>query len=168
MKEFVTSALDLERLEICFTSNEPVSAVTFKYVVGHFYWPSLRAVKFERIDATENRLIRFFERHDNTLNDIYIGNLKLWRGHWRSVLERMRLVLKLDHVEISGSLESVQESETLDFDRGSDNEQIELREGIESYLRGDHTDQKQSLTDFLLYLWKDRPDGLYLRESVFT
>lgn len=168
LKEFLTSALDLERLEICFASYEPVSPAQFNHVVGDFYWPSLKAVKFEKISATEKHLVGFFERNASTINDLCIGSIMLLRGQWWSVLERMRLVLKLDHVEISGSLESFSATQTLDFERGSDNEQVELREGIESFLRGDHTDQKQSLTDFLLYLWKDRPDGLLLWGSVFS
>ena len=159
LKEFVTSALDLERLEICFVCTEPVCAVKFKHMVGDFYWPSLKAVKFEMVSATENRLVGFFERHASTINDLCIGNLVLLRGLWWSVLERMRLVLKIDSVKISGSL--VSRSGMLDFERGSEYEQVELREAIESYLRGDNTDQKQPLTEFLMDLSEAMPDSFH-------
>ena len=170
LKDIVKSALDLERLEICFGWNYPVSPAKFKYVVGGFYWPSLKAVRFEMIGATEDHLVGFFERHASTINDLCIGNLKLLRGHWWSVLERMHLVLKLDHVEISGSLESVLETETLDFERDFERayELVELRKATESYLRDDHTDEKQSLTDFLKRNWKKRPNVLFLWDSIFT
>ena len=165
LKDFVTSAPDLERLEICFAWNEPVFAAKFEYVVGDFYWPSLKAVKFEMISAIEDHLVGFFERHAITIKYLCIGNIALLRGHWWSCLERMRLVLKLDYVEISGSLESA--SEVLDFEEGSKDEQVELREAIESYLLDDHTDQNQSLTEFLVDFWEDMPGSL-LWDTLFA
>ena len=165
LKEFVTSAPDLERLEICFVCNEPVCAVKLKHMVGDFHWPSLKAVKFKRISATENRLVGFFERHASTIKDLCISNVALLHGRWWSVWERMRPVLKLDSVKLSGSLESV--SENIDFEKGSEDEEAEFREAVESYLLGDHTDQKQSLTDFLSDFWKDMPDSFF-RDRLFV
>ncbi len=147
LKEFVTSAPDLENLEICFESNEPIYPTAFQHVVGDFYWPALKVVKFEMIGATQDHLIGFFERHASTLKDLCMGNIFLSSGRWWSVFERMRLVLKLDCVDLSGALES--SSEMLDFEPGSDDEQTELREGIESYLLAHHADPKISLTNFL-------------------
>lgn len=156
LKEFVTSAPDLERLEIGFVSNEPVNPTKLKYVVGDFYWPSLKVVKFEMISANEKRLVRFFERHAGTINDLCIGGVVLLRGDWWSVLERMRLVLKLDSFKISGSL--VSPSERLHFGRGSDDDEVELREVIESYLLGDNTDQRLSVDDYLADIAANMPD----------
>ena len=152
LKDFVTSAPDLERLEICFLGAcfefyDPIYATEFQHVVSDFYWPSLRAVKLRMIGAAEDHLVEFLERHGCTIKDLCIGNLSLSPGHWWSAFERMRLVLKLDSMDISGSLES--SSEFLDFDQGSDGEKIELREGIESYLLDDNTDRNISLTDYL-------------------
>ena len=147
LKDLVTSAPDLERLEICFEWHEPVYATEFQYAVSDFYWHSLRAVKLEMIGAAEDHLVEFFERHGCTIKDLCIGSLSLSPGHWWSAFERMRLVLKLDSMDISGSLES--SLEFLDFDPGSDEERIELREAIESYLLRGHTDEKIPLTDYL-------------------
>lgn len=158
LKGFFTSAPDLERLEICFDRREPIPPTEFQYVVGEFYWPSLKAVRLEMIGATENHLVRFFERHESTIKDLCMGNLFLSHGRWLSVLERMRAVLKLDFMDISGSLES--SSEKMDFERGSGDEQIKRRKGIESYLLGDGTDQKISLDDFLDAREPDDTEGL--------
>ena len=144
LKEFVTSAPDLERLEICFQRWNPVYPTEFQYVVSDFYWPSLSAIDFMSIDGAEDHLVEFFERHACTIKDLCIGYLSLSTGCWRSALERMRLVLKLDSVHLSGSLEN--STEYLDID---DKPQDDLCVAIESYLLGDNTDQRISLADYL-------------------
>lgn len=159
LKEFVTSAPDLERLEICFPWSEHVDAVNLRHVVGDFYWPSLKAVKFETIDTTEDELVGYFERHASTIKDLRIGSIFLNGGSWWSVFQRIHLVLRLDTVEILDSLQS--DLGMLDFEAGSEDEQFELREGIESYLLHDLTDQKTSLSQFLIDFWGDGPDSLF-------
>ncbi len=147
LKEFVTSAPDLENLEIFFDPNESIYPTAFQHVVGDFYWPALKVVKLEMIGATQDHLVGFFERHASTIKDLCMGYIFLSSGRWWSLFERMRLVLKLDCVDLPGALES--SSEWLDFEPGSDGERIELREGIESYLLPHHADPKISLTNFL-------------------
>ena len=159
LEEFVTSAPYLERLEICFEWNEPIQPTEFRHVVGDFYWSSLKAVRFEMIGAVENHLVGFFERHASTIKDVRMGSLFLSHGRWSSVLERIRPVLKLDIVDISGSL--VSNSEKMNFNRESCDEQIQLRKGIEAYLLSDSTDQKISLTDFLDKYDEDMMEALF-------
>ncbi|KAL9064786.1 MAG: hypothetical protein Q9161_008641 [Pseudevernia consocians] len=162
LEEFVTSAPDLERLEICFEWNQPIQPTELQHVVGDFYWPSLKAVKFEMIGTAENHLVGFFERHASTITDLCMGSLFLSHGCWSSVLKRIRPVLKLDLVDISGSLES--SSEIMIFERGSEYELIELRQAIESYLLGDSTGWYINLADFLD---ESRDDTDALHESWY-
>lgn len=131
LKDFVTSAPDLERLDVRFVWFEPVHPAELKHVVGDFCWPSLKSVRFEGIETTEDHLVGFLERHASTIKDLRLGSLLLSHGHWWSVFEKMRLLLKLDSVELSGSLESF--SGSLAFERDAEDE---LREGIEMYLLG--------------------------------
>ena len=159
LKEFVTSAPDLEKLEICFEVSEqlmPIYPTAFQHVVGDFYWPALKVVKFEMIGATQDHLVGFFERHASTIKDLCMGYIFLSSGLWLSVFERMRLVLKLDRVDVSGTLEST--SEMLAFEPGS-NQQNELREGLESYLLAHHADSKLSLNKYLEAYVHDSDDS---------
>lgn len=161
LNEFVASAPNLERLEICFVWTEAPYTADFKHVVGDFYWPFLKAVKFEVFETTEDQLVGFLERHASTMKDVCIGSLILSHGRWWSVFERMRRVLNLDTVEISDSLES--DWGLLEFEQRSEHEQTEqaeLRKGIESYLLGG-TDQRISLNQFLLDFLGDGSDSIF-------
>ena len=153
LKEFVTSAPDLECLEIRFGWSEYDLLTNFQYVVGDFYWPSLRVVKLGMIKAAEDQFVGFFERHACTIKDLCIIDLQLSLGNWWSVFERMHLVLKLDSMVLRGHLRS--SSEYHDFDEELDDEYLKLRMGIESYLLGDGTDRKVPLNDYLKILWGD-------------
>ena len=152
LKEFVTSAPDLECLEIRFTCSEYDLLTKFEYVVGDFYWPSLRVVKLGIIQVAEDQFVGFFERHACTIKDLCMIDLSLSLGSWCSVFERLRLVLELDSLDLSGVLSS--DSDYLNFN-GELDDLVKLRMGIESYLLGDGTDRKVPLNDYLRILWGD-------------
>lgn len=147
LKDFVTSAPHLECLDICFDWNEPINPTEFKHVVGDFHWPSLTAVRFDKVDTAKDHLVGFFGRHASTLKRVSMGSLALTDGLWWSVFEKMRLVLELEVMVISGFLED--ESELFDFDRGCDWKEVLLRQGMESYLLGVRADHEMSLTKYV-------------------
>ena len=147
LQGFVASAPDLERLEICFGRNEPTYPADFEYVVGNLCWPSLRAVKFAMFVTAEDHFVEFFERHACTIKHVSIDNMSIYPGHWWSVFERIRRVLNLDSVELTGILHC--ETDSQYFGQASDAKPIKLRTKIQSYLLSDNTDRTISPRDYL-------------------
>lgn len=148
LKDFVTAAPNLEHLQIGFLFNDPTWPAYLKYVVGDHHWPSLRTVKFEMIASSEDDLVSFCTRHASTLKSLRLTSFGLIEGDWFSAFNRMRKVLTLDNMEVSGRLEGLNES--LDFQPDSPEFYPELQEGIEAYfLVPCSDDDEMGLEDFL-------------------
>lgn len=147
LKDFVTAAPKLEYLQIGFQFNEPRWPAHFKTTVGMHCWPSLKAAKFKMIGTTEDDLVSFCSRHAKTLKVLCLCGIGLVKGDWFSAFNRMRKVLTLDTMAVSGRLEGP--GEELDLEVGSLNYCPELKESIEAYFKGPCPSEKLSLDNFL-------------------
>ena len=138
LKDFVTAAPDLERLDINFDYNKRYPPATLCDIVGTFKWHALRVAAFALISADEDCLAQFFERHAGTLRKLRLESVLLTTGTWPTLLRSTRRVLKLEHACLTGKLKSLDPPETFDFDlsaglNGGKRAKIEVV--VEKYLR---------------------------------
>ena len=148
LKDFLTAAPNLEHLQIGFQFNQPVWPANLKHVVGEHHWPYLKIVELKMIDTSEKNLVAFCSRHAGTLKSLHLSSMGLVDGDWFSTFNRMRKILTLDTMVVSGRLEGL--GEELDFETGSEDYCPELKEGIEAYfLGGPCSSDELSLDDFL-------------------
>ena len=146
LREFVTAAPNLENLQVGFQFNDPWPT-HLKYVVGEHYWPSLKTVKLRMIGTRENDLVSFCSRHASTLKSLHLTSIGLVEGDWFSAFNRMRKILTLDRLVVAGRLEGL--GEELDFEMGSEEYCLELKEGIEAYFLGPCSSEEIGLEEFL-------------------
>ena len=83
--ELASAAKNLRTLDIAFDGKFPSPAI-LKYVVGNATWAHLRTVNFDKIDAFEDDLVHFLQRHTGTIRDLGIRNMILVEGNWISAL----------------------------------------------------------------------------------
>ena len=157
LKDFVTAAPNLEHLQIGFQFNTPTWPAYLKATVGEHHWPSLKTVKFTMLGTTEDDLVSFCSRHTGTLKSLHLGSMGLVDGDWFSTFNRMRKVLTLDTMVVSGRLEGL--GEELDFELGSEDYCPELKEGIEAYFQGPCSKEELSLDDFLDFYLPNTDDS---------
>lgn len=156
LREFVTAAPALEHLQIGFESNEIIWPTHLKYIVGEHHWPSLKTVKLKMIGTCENDLVAFCARHASTLKSLQLANMGLVAGDWFSAFNKMRKVLTLDTMVVSGRLEAL--SGVLDFDMSAEEYCPELKEGIEEFFLAN---DDLSLDDFLDGFLEDTDDDFW-------
>ncbi len=148
LRDLVTAAPNLERLQIGFQYNEPIWATNLEYIVGEYHWPSLKTVDLKMIGTSEDDLVSFCSRHASTLKSLHLTSIGLAEGDWFSTFDRMRKVLTLDHMEVAGRLEGLPED--MDFEMDSEEYAPDLKAGIETYFLGPFLgDDELSLDDFL-------------------
>ena len=87
--EFVTSAPNLEYLGLSFKDWRNIHP-SLNEVTSNFYWPCLKAIKFESLSTDQDDLVRFCERHTHTLRDISLTDMRLFVGSWSVVFHKMR------------------------------------------------------------------------------
>lgn len=116
LKEFITAAPHLERLDFNFESDDPYPPAALCDSIGTFTWHSLRVVAFAYICADEDCLVHFFARHTSTLRKVRLDTMLLTAGSWPSLFQRARKVLKLEQAALSGRLKSYDMEETYYFD----------------------------------------------------
>lgn len=149
LRDFVTAAPNLECLQIGFQFNEPTWPTRLQYIVGEHHWPSLKSVDFKMIGTSENDLVSFCSRHASTLKSLHLTCIGLVEGGWFSAFDRMRKVLTLDKMVVSGRLEGL--GEEMDFQMGSEEYCPELKEGIEEYFLAPRSSDEMDLDEFLDY-----------------
>lgn len=157
LKDFLTAAPNLEHLQIGFQFNEPRWPTNLKNAVGEYHWPSLKTVKLTMLGTDEDDLVSFCSRHAGTLKSLHLGSMGLVDGDWFSTFNRMRKVLTLDTMVVSGRLEGL--GEELDFELGSEDYCPELKEGIEAYFRGPCSKEELSLDEFLDFYLPNTDDS---------
>lgn len=154
LRDFVIAAPNLEQLHIGFQLNEPTWPTYLKDIVGEHHWSSLKTVNLKMIGTSENDLVSFCSRHASTLKSLHLTSMGLVEGDWFSAFDRLRKLLTLDRMEVSGRLEGL--GEELDFEMGSEEYCPELKEGIEAYFQAPFAEM--SLDDFLEIYLPDSDD----------
>lgn len=149
LRDFVTAAPNLEHLQIGFQFSESTWPTHLKHIVGEHHWPSLKSVDFKMIGTSENDLVSFCSRHASTLKSLHLTCIGLVEGGWFSAFDRMRKVLTLDKMVVSGRLEGL--GEEMDFQMGSEEYCPELKEGIEEYFLAPRSSDEMDLDEFLDY-----------------
>jgi len=134
LRDLVTSAPNLEQLQIHFDWDYPYSPTNLKHVVGDFIWPCLTIASFGFIETEEDPLLEFFKRHADSLKDIALDTIVLLPGgQWFRVWQAARRILRLESASMWGNLTSATE----EFDFGwSENDGVRsgARNAVESYI----------------------------------
>ena len=102
--EFLKASPDLEILSVLFDWFEPYCPADLKQVVGNSTWPRLRNVSFEHLDVDVEDLDAFFECHCSSLYTLNLITIRLLRGRWAEVLERMHATLTLKSAYVGREL----------------------------------------------------------------
>ena len=150
LRDLVTAAPNLEHLKLGFQYSEPVWPTHLNHIFGSHHWPNLQTVRLKSIGTSEDHLVDFCALHASSLKTLQLHTVGLLEGSWIPVFSRMRKVLALEVMLVTGWLESP--SEVMDFNEGSEDYYPELKEGIETYFRGPcakEGDEELSLEDFL-------------------
>ena len=166
LRDFVTAAPNLEHLQLGFQSSDPVWPTHLDHMFGSHHWPNLQTVRLKNIGTSEDDLVAFCTLHASSLKTLQLHTVGLLDGQWFPVFTRMRKVLALDIMVVSGRLDSA--SELLDFDGDTEVFCPKLKEGIEAYFLGPCSkegDEELSLDDFLNVYLPNSDDGL---SEVYT
>ena len=150
LRDFVTAAPKLEHLQLGFQSSGPVWPTHLNHIFGSHHWPHLQTVRLKNIGTSEDDLVDFCTLHATSLKTLQLHTIGLLDGSWFPAFSRMRKVLALEVMVVTGRLETP--SEVLDFNEDSEDYCPELKEGIESYFLGPRPkelDGELSLEDFL-------------------
>ena len=150
LRDFVAAAPNLEHLQLGFQSNEPNWPTQFHYIFGSHHWPNLQTLRLKKIGTSEDDLVDFCTLHASSLKTLQLHTIGLLEGSWFPVFSRMRKVLALDLMLVTGRLESPEE--VLDFNEDSEDYCPRLMDGIERYFRGpcpEEEDEELSLDEFL-------------------
>ena len=150
LRDFVTAAPNLEHLQLGFQSNEPVWPTHLNHIFGSHHWPNLQTVRLKNIATSEDALVDFCTLHASSLKTLQLHTIGLLEGDWFPAFSRMRKVLALDSMALTGRLESW--SGALDSNEDSEDYCPRLMEGIEAYFRepcAEEEDDESSLDDFL-------------------
>ena len=105
MHEFIRAAPSLSELRLHFLWETPCP-INLVDVVRSFRWSRLKAVDFASIETDEEILIDLFQRHASTIRRVALDRVKISKGRWSSALPRLRTLLTLDSVSLSGELRS--------------------------------------------------------------
>lgn len=100
--EFLTCCPGLTHLDL--TWHECISDDEFdlRHFLGDFIWHHLSSVTFGNFCITEAAFIIFFARHSTSLDQLSLQYITLTEGTWYSTFNRMRKVLRLKKVSVSG------------------------------------------------------------------
>ena len=150
LRDFVTAAPKLEHLKLGFQYSDPIWPTHLNHIFGSHHWPNLQTVRLKNIGTSEDHLVDFCTLHASSLKTLQLHTIGLLEGSWFPGFSRMRKVLALEVMLVTGRLESP--SEVMDFNEDSEDYYPELEEGIETYFRGPcakEGDEELSLEDFL-------------------
>lgn len=116
MRDFFTAAPDLRTLDISFDCENPHPPAGLKEMVGDITWHSLHYAAFNVLQTTEDELMHFYTRHAGILCGITLDTIKLTKGSWPCLLQRIRKTLSLKKAMICGHVTSSDPEEDFDFD----------------------------------------------------
>ena len=114
-RDLISQANDIEHLDIKLEWSTLVYGVELANLVGDRIWPRLTSVVLSSIEATEDHLIQFLERHRTTLRDLHLDEIHLASGEWNSALTRIRAFLQLKSFLLEGQLSSDLPRREFDF-----------------------------------------------------
>ena len=135
---FIRNAPNLQVLK--FTCNGMLSATgsDLIHVVGNYTWQFLHTINLAGMNTTEARLVDFFRRHATTLREVGLAWIRIYNGSWKSALPKLRAILKLQRVNISGWLMNDQPKEIWCLDGGElgfhKEEATRMKAAVEHYL----------------------------------
>ncbi len=92
--QFLSAAKNLRSLKVR-VSTKFKNCVVLKDCVSQNTWMFLTSVQIRYLDADEDSLVDFLERHAGTLQDLALRRVKLLKGSWLSALPRVREAIKL-------------------------------------------------------------------------
>ena len=160
LRDFVTAAPNLEHLQLGFQSSEPTWPTHLNHIFGSHHWPNLRTVRLKNIGTSEDDLVDFCTLHASSLKTLQLHTIGLLDGSWFHVFDRMRKVLALEVMLVTGRLESP--SNVFNFDENSQNYCPELKEALEAYFQGPahkRGDEVVGLEDFFDAYMSNIDDG---------
>lgn len=115
MRELVTAAPNLRSLDITFDCQYPYPPAGLKESVGGLTWHSLKNVGFGIVETTEDELMDYYTRHASTLEAVRLDTIKLTKGSWPRLFQRMRKALSLTEALICGHVTSDNPFEEFNF-----------------------------------------------------
>ena len=133
--DFIRAARNLLELKLHFLWEDPCPADLF-HVVGSFTWSLLKEVDFACIETKEEVFIKFFQRHASTLRHLALDRIRVTQGSWSSALPKLRELLTLDSVRLSGHISSNEPFEYWYLEVSLDNrlEGSRTRAALEHYM----------------------------------
>ena len=154
---FLTAAPCLHRLRFgVFTNSytdERESLPNLEHFVGDFRWTLLVHVAIEFVQASENVLIGFLNRHSSTLRSVGFRSLSLIDGIWMSIFRLMRSMLRLEEAGFSGLFRD--RNGIFSFDCSGTAAGISLKWHVRDYILG-ATEDTQPIEAYLNEYQRDR------------
>ena len=149
LTDFIAAAPNLEHLQIGFQCTKLTYTTQLKHIVGEHHWPSLKTVHFKKISSTEDDLVSFCRRHADTLRSLHLSSITFdyGDGEWVSAFNRMRKVLTLDTITVSGRLEG--SPQFLDLGIHSEEYSPWVQDGIQAFFTGPVPGDGMGLSEFL-------------------
>jgi len=146
--QFLRSAPGLKDLHLSLQTHDTGPRTEIDHVFGTYTWRSLEKLDVTGISATEDRLMRYLERHSRTLRGLRLTFFELEFGSWASIARRMQKSLNLAYVsfEFSGHDDYCKWSDQdyawmIDPQDAGMKVCVELPRAIKSYIcHGDETD----------------------------
>lgn len=82
----------LQNLEL-HMDQRPILAWELRHVVGSSTWGRLTRISLAYMEATEEDLVHFIERHARTLRNLYLSAIRFTHGKWITAFEWMQVCL---------------------------------------------------------------------------
>ncbi len=95
LRDLVTSAPNVEELDISLQTCEFPSQTDFEATLGKFTWTRLRSFSISGVNTTEEDLMNFLERHARALQVVNFSVISLESGSWIPFVRRMQKSLNL-------------------------------------------------------------------------
>ncbi|MCJ1359124.1 MAG: hypothetical protein MMC33_009124 [Icmadophila ericetorum] len=116
LADLVGHATSLETLRVQFEHWEE-EWTDISDVLERCNSPSLKSLAAAEFQVTKSSLLKFFERHSETLKQICMRNSELWGGNWGDIFMQMPILLDLDEVKIRGVFANLVDGNFANMDR---------------------------------------------------
>jgi hypothetical protein len=118
LNRFINHFQHLETLSLSFECS--IDFKSFQVISGVLYLPYLQILKLSGVECTEEDLIRLFQSHRKTLQDIALDAISLIRegGSWHSIFVRIgdQLNLQLTRLYLADCTEDERDIDFLEVD----------------------------------------------------